>query len=391
MATRTGTTRTTSSALSPSADRSADTSHAGFSFRELVHAYYDCLRHKRNTFSALEFETNREPNLIELFDELYAGAWCPGRSICFAVSWPKVREVWAAPIRDRIVHHLVFNRIHARFENSFITDSCACIRGRGTLRAARRLEHHVRSITQNWSKPARYLKMDVANFFVSIHKPTLRDLLLNKIGEQFWADLTEQVLMHDPRTNYEIRGDRELLQRVPRHKRLLEQSADRGLPIGNLSSQFFANVYLDVLDQHVKHQLHARRYVRYVDDFVLLHESPDWLLEAERDIETFLPERLGIQINPRKTVRQPVARGVDFVGFVVMPWRTEPRRRTVRVAYRRVSSAPREHAWRVANSYFGLMRQASASHRDRAKLANVVRSVGYAVDAGFTKAYRGHK
>lgn len=354
-----------------------------------MHAYYDCLRHKRNTLSALAFEANQEPNLIELFDELYAGEWHPGRSICFVVQWPKIREVWASPIRDRIVHHLVYNRIRARFESGFIADSSACIKQRGTLYAAKRLEKKVRSITQNWAKPARYLKMDVANFFVSIHKPTLRDLLLPKIGEQFWSDLTERMLMHDPRDNFELRGDRGLMAKVPMHKRLLEQSADRGLPIGNLSSQFFANVYLNVLDQHVTHHLRARRYVRYVDDFVLLHESADWLREAERNITAFLPERLGIHINPRKTVRQRIARGIDFVGFVVKPWRTEPRRRTVRTAYRRVASTSPAQAWRVANSYFGLMRQASASYSDRSRLANVLRANGHAVNASLTKTYRG--
>ena len=353
-----------------------------------MHAYFDCRRHKLNTYSALLFEQEREPNLIDLYDELNAGKWRPGTSICFCIERPKIREVWAASFRDRIVHHLVYNRIHARFENAFIADSCACIKGRGTLYAARRVEKRIRSITQNWAKPAAYLKMDVANFFVSIHKPTLRDLLLAKIHEPFWADLTERVLMHDPRENFELRGDRALMMQVPPHKRLLEQSSDRGLPIGNLSSQFFANVYLDVLDQHVKHQLHARRYVRYVDDFVLLHESADWLREAERDIEAFLPTQLGIQINPRKTIRQPVARGVDFVGFVVKPWRTEPRRRTVRIAYRRIACAPPAQIWRMANSYFGLLRQASASHHDRARLANGARRRGHAVDHDLTKTYR---
>ena len=130
MATRTGTTRTTSSALSPSADRYANASHADFSFRDVVEAYFDCRRRKLGTYSALLFERRREPNLIELFDELQAGAWRPGKSICFVVERPKIREVWAASFRDRIVHHLLYNRIRARFENAFIVDTCACIEAR---------------------------------------------------------------------------------------------------------------------------------------------------------------------------------------------------------------------------------------------------------------------
>lgn len=329
-----------------------------------------------------------ERNLRELFDELQDGAYVPRRSICFVVTRPKPREVWAADFRDRIVHHLLYRRIGARFENAFIADSCACIPGRGTLYAAQRLEEKVRSITQNWSRPAYYLKCDLANFFVSIDKPILRELLVARIVEPWWMALAELVLMHDPRTDFEFRGDHRLLDLVPPHKRLLNQPAHLGLPIGNLSSQFFANVYLDVLDQRAKHGLRARHYIRYVDDFMFLHESADWLNAVLRDVEAFLPMRLGVQLNPRKTILQPVERGIDFVGHVVKPWRRYTRRRTFNDALRRVAQAPAENVFEMANSYFGLLRQASASHHDRARLANVVRGRGHAVDGALTKSYR---
>jgi len=389
MATRTGTTRTTSSALSPSADRYANASHADFSFRDVVEAYFDCRRRKLGTYSALLFERRREPNLIELFDELQAGAWRPGKSICFVVERPKIREVWAASFRDRIVHHLLYNRIRARFENAFIVDTCACIEARGTLYAAHRLEAKVRSVTENWSKRAFYRKMDVANFFVSIDKRILRELLAAKVVEPWWWDLTERVLMHDPRENYEVRGDARLMAQVPPHKRLMEHPSHLGLPIGNLSSQFFANIYLDALDQFVKHQLRVRHYVRYVDDFVMLARDPDQLVEWGRAIESFLPARLALYANPRKTVTQPVERGVDFVGQVILPWRTVTRRRSVNEAMRRVALAPAADVRARANSYFGLLRQASASHHDRARLAKCVLGRGRAVDASLTKSFEG--
>jgi hypothetical protein len=296
--------------------------------------------------------------------------------------------VWAADFRDRVVHHLLYNRIAARFENAFIADSCACIRGRGTLYAAERLESKGRSITQNWSRPAFYLKLDLANFFVSIDKCVLLELLASKIGEPWWMSLTELVLMHDPRSDFEFRGDPVMMERVPPHKRLMEQPAHLGLPIGNLSSQFFANVYLDVLDQHAKHQLGARHYIRYVDDFVFLHESTDWLNAVLADVTEFLPSRLGVRLNPRKTILQPVHRGVDFVGHVIKPWCRSTRRRTVNEALRRVSAAPAEDVHVMTTSYFGLLRQAPASHHDRARLANVARDRGHVVDQGFTKTYR---
>ncbi|MBG0879383.1 RNA-directed DNA polymerase [Burkholderia sp. 9775_39] len=381
-ATRTTTNRTTSCALGPSADW-----NESFTFAELVEAYLDCRRTKRNSPAALAFEADLEHNLRELHDELTEGTYRPGRSICFVITRPKPREVWAAEFRDRVVHHLLYNRIGPRFERSFIVDTFACIKERGTLRAAERLESKIRSITQNWSRPTYYLKCDLANFFVSIDKPTLLELLLAKIREPFWRALTETVLMHDPRGDFVYRGDPDLLDRVPPHKRLVEQPAHLGLPIGNLSSQFFANVYLDVLDQHAKHQLRARHYVRYVDDFVFLDESPARLNEILADVTAFLPARLGARINPRKTILQPIDRGVDFVGQVIKPWRRETRKRTRNEALRRVAGAPTRDLMPVANSYFGLLRQATASHHDRARLANLLRSLGKAIDRDLTKTF----
>jgi hypothetical protein len=381
-ATRTTTIRTTTIAERvPSADLDP-------TFGELVAAYFECRRTKRNSASALAFEERLERNLRYLYDELIDGSYSPGRSICFVVTRPKPREVWAADFRDRVVHHLLYNRIGPRFERSFIADSCACIKGRGTLYAIERLEAKVRSITQNWSKRAFYLKCDLANFFVSIDKHILRALLLAKIVDPFWRSLTELVLMHDPRTDFEYRGDPAMMRLVPPHKRLLEQDAWLGLPIGNLSSQFFANVYLDVLDRRAKHQLGALHYIRYVDDFLFLDKSPDRLNEILADVTAFLPARLGVRINPSKTVLQPIEHGIDFVGQVINPWRRSMRKRTRNEALRRLEATQDGDFQQVANSYFGLLRQATASHHDRARLANIARDRGYTVDGRFTKTFR---
>ena len=384
--TRTTTTRTTSFAPALSADQCAP--HAEFSFPELVQAYFDCRQNKRNTASALAFEQDLERNLGRLNDELLDGTYRPGRSICFVVTRPKAREVWAADFRDRIVHHLLYNRISPRFYASFIADSCACIPGRGTLYAAKRLESKVRSITQNWSRPAFYLKLDLANFFVSIDKHVLREQLAARITEPWWLWLCDLILFHDPRTDFELRGHPELLARVPAHKRLANQPAHLGLPIGNLSSQFFANVYLDALDQFSKHQVRARHYVRYVDDFILLHESAEWLTQAKADIEAFLPNRLNAHLNPTKTILQPVDRGIDFVGHVIKTWSRRTRARSVSESIRKARQTPAADLLEVANSYYGLLRQAQHSHHDRARLSNALRRRGHTIEGGLTKTYR---
>ena len=382
MAGSTTTTRTTSASRA----RSADLSVAPFQFEDLVQAYYDCRRNKRNTASARRFEKDMEINLLELYDDLIAGTYRPGRSICFVVTRPKAREVWAAAFRDRVVHHLLYNRVAPRFYASFIADSCACIPGRGTLYAATRLEAKIRSASQNWSKPIFYLKCDLANFFVAIDKEVLRKQLATKITEPWWLSLAEQILMHDPREDYEVRSPAHLFNRVPQHKRLTAQPARLGLPIGNLSSQFFANVYLDALDQFAKHRLGAKHYVRYVDDFVFLHESPQQLNAWLAEVEAFLPS-LGAKLNPSKTILQPVDRGVDFVGHVIKPWRRSTRKRSLAQALKRTAAAPVEDLRETANSYFGLLSQASHSEKDREKLANVVLRRGHAVNGALTKTY----
>jgi retron-type reverse transcriptase len=383
MAGSTTTTRTTSGSRALSADLSV----APFQFEDLVQAYYDCRRNKRNSASARLFEKDMEINLLELYDDLIAGTYRPGRSICFVVTRPKAREVWAAAFRDRVVHHLMYNHVAPRFYASFIADSCACIPGRGTLYAATRLESKIRSASENWSKPIFYLKCDLANFFVAIDKAVLRKQLEARITEPWWLALATQILMHDPREDYETRSPAHLFNRVPQHKRLVAQPAHLGLPIGNLSSQFFANVYLDALDQFAKHTLRAKHYIRYVDDFVFLHESPQQLNQWLAQVEAFLP-KLGARLNPTKTILQPVDRGVDFVGHVIKPWRRTTRKRSLAQALKRTAAAPAEDLRETANSYFGLLSQASHSHTDRAALARVVLKRGNSVNAALTKTFQ---
>ena len=385
-ATRTTITSRTSTESVSSADEAA-AHHADFSFDDLVRAYLECRRAKRNTAGALAFEVDQERNLYAINDALREGTYTPGRSTCFVITRPKPREVWAAPFADRVVHHLLYNKIAPRFHRAFIADSCACIPGRGTLYAATRLEAKVRSITQNWQHRAWYLKLDLANFFVSIDKRILREQLAAKIPEPWWMALTEQILMHDPREDVDLRTPRRMLGLVPPHKSLMNQPAHRGLPIGNLSSQFFANVYLDALDQYAKHTLRVRHYIRYVDDFILLDTSPARLNEHLKAINSFLPARLAVQINPSKTILQTVDRGIDFVGQLIKPWHRLARRRTAHdMLHRLAKTAPADLHPRI-NSAFGTLRQASHSHGDRIALARLALRKGLAVDMRLTKTY----
>ena len=212
-----------------------------------------------------------------------------------------------------------------------------------------------------------------------------------KVAEPFWLALAETILFHDPRADHELRGSSALLARVPAHKSLFNAPANTGLPIGNLSSQFFANVHLDDLDQFCKHQLRARRYIRYVDDFLLLHESPQWLYESLQRITAWLPEHLGARLNPSKTILQPLDRGVDFVGHVIKPWRRTTRKRTVATAVSRLQTMPADEVFAAGNSYLGLLRQATHSHASRVTVAHALLARGHAVRSDLTKVYRKRK
>lgn len=354
---------------------------------EVAVAYHDCRKHKRNTQSAIAFETRLASNLADLHRDLAQRTYTIAATRCFVVTNPKPREVWAGAFRDRVVHHVLYNRIAPAFHASFSAGSCACIPGRGTLYGAKRLEAQVRKVSRNWSRQAFYLKLDLSNFFVSIHKPTLYELLRPKIHDDWTAWAAETILFHDPTGNADVRSPPGLMSLVPKHKSLFHADRDCGLPIGNLSSQFFANVYLNVLDQFVDHRIRPRGYIRYVDDFILLHESPQWLMAAQARIEQFLTSRLRATVNPTKTVLQTTERGVDFVGQVIKPWRRVPRGTLVGAAMEKIRTAESPEKRRSsANSYLGLLGQVSA-HDARAAIAKRMLMHGHSVDSKFTRAF----
>lgn len=297
-------------------------------FDELVNAYFDCRRNKRNSESALDFELDLEQNLKDLYNDLTNGTYQIGQSICFVVKKPRTREIWAAGFRDRVVHHIIYNRLSPKFNRSFIVDSCACIPGRGTMYGAKRLEKHIRSFTNNWQYDYYYLKCDLSNFFVSIDKNVLWKLIEHKVREDWLKDLTKMVLYHDPRNNVQFNSKPVEFEQVPDRKKLLLSPKDFGLPIGNLTSQFFANILMDLFDKFVKHNLKVKHYMRYVDDFVFLGQTTEYLKEVEKASINFLAS-MNLYLNPKKTILQPINRGVSFVGQTIYPFRRVPLTNTV--------------------------------------------------------------
>lgn len=286
------------------------------SLENLYRQYLRCRRNKRNTVNALRFEAQQEKALILLREALVERTYQPGRSVCFFTTRPKLREIFAADFRDRVVHHVLVDYLEKIWEPIFIHDSYACRKGKGVHAGVARLQTFIRQATANGTRPAWYLQLDIRNYFMRIDKQILLDLLTPKLKDDTALWLTRLLVNHDCTRDYVMRGAPELLARIPPHKTLFGTAPGKGLPIGNLNSQFFANVYLNGLDQFVKHELKCRHYLRYCDDFVLLAQSPEQLVEWRGRIEGWLREHLRLELNPRQ-VLVPVSNGVNFLGYIV--------------------------------------------------------------------------
>lgn len=370
------------------------TTEACLTLEAVFDAYFDCRRTKRNSINQLRFEADLESNLVALYRDLANGNYQIGPSIAFIVTYPKVREVWAGDFRDRVVHHVIYNAISGRFYSRFVRDSYACIPGRGTHDGLRRVSGFARSITRNWTRPAFFLKADVANFFNTIDRGILVGLVESRVQEQWLRSLIRQVALHDPRPDAVMRSPSSLFARVPRHKSLLHAPAGKGLPIGNLTSQFFANVYLNELDQHVKHCLKARHYGRYVDDMVLFHEDPDVLNTWYAQMDDFLKSRLSLHLHPRKKHLNRADTGIDFTGFIIKPGRVYLRRtslagckRKIRAWERKGSPLDPESLAEISqslNSYLGMLRQVNG-YKARKSLCQRVESLFLLADDDCTK------
>lgn len=303
--------------------------HPLFSLENVYRAYRRCRRRKRGTLNALRFEANLEANLVALHEELSTGTYRPGRSVAFLVEKPKRREIFAADFRDRVVHHVLVGHLEPEWERRFIHDSYACRAGKGTHAGVERLRTFLRQATANGTRPAWYLQLDVRGYFITLNRDILFERLAGKEHDPAVLWLARLLVFHEPAEDCLLRGAKRAdFERLPEHKTLFKAAPRCGLPIGNLTSQFFANVYLDALDQFVKHTLRASHYVRYCDDLVLVAPDRPQLERWEAQIESFVGERLGLRLNSRRKLR-PVADGIDFLGYVVRPDYVLVRKRVV--------------------------------------------------------------
>ena len=343
-----------------------------FTIEELFEAYYDARRNKRNTSSQLRFELHLEENITTLYNDLRSKTYVPGTSICFTINDSVRREVFAADFRDRVVHHLLYNRLSPIFERRFIHDSYSCRKGKGTLFGIKRLQHHIRSCSQNYSRDCYVLKLDLKGYFMNIDRHQLYfrivEALPKNIPERDYVIwLTHEIVMYEPIVNCRVKGSFDDWNDLPAEKSLFYAGDGKGMPIGNLTSQLFSNIYLDGFDQWMKRGLGFRHYGRYVDDFYVVHDSKDVLKASLPLISDYLKREFGLVLHPDKVYLQHYDKGVRFLGAVVFPYRIIPAKRVckkMKQAFVKTNSGnmcPIEIR-STLNSYLGIMQHWS-SHR----------------------------
>lgn len=297
---------------------------------DLFKAYYDARKHKRDTINVLIFEKNFESNLFELCDEILERRYVPRSSICFVVDKPVKREVFAADFRDRIIHHFIYNYISPLFEKRFINDSYSCRKGKGIHYGVKRADGFVRKCSLNYTRDCYILKLDIQGYFMSMNKTILyqkvRDELVKRAAQcnfdlPLVMYLLEQTIFSDPTKACRRRGKSTDWTNIPRSKSLFHTSRECGLPIGNLTSQLFGNVYMNAFDNYVKHDLKMKYYGRYVDDMIFVHEDKEYLKTVLVKTKEFLWEDARLRVHPNKIYLQHYTKGVGFIGAYIKPRR----------------------------------------------------------------------
>ena len=284
------------------------------------------------------FEYRLEAHIFSLQRDLAAGAYRHGPYHAFHICDPKQRQIHKATVRDRIVHHAVFAALNPIFEPTFIAHSFSCRKGKGTHKGVDALEAMLRQVSRNHTRPCFALKCDIHKFFASVDRELLLRILANKINDERMMRLLTTIIASFP----------------------------QGIPIGNLTSQLFANVYMNVFDQFMKHDLKITCYLRYTDDFIVVSDDREYLQNLLPSIESFLKDHLRLMLHPHKVSIRKYRQGIDFLGYIVLPHHRMLRTKTKRRMIQKLEERATEQS---LQSYLGVL-----SHADAYRLGLDVRN-----------------
>jgi len=274
-------------------------------------------RDKRNKPDVMETEQNIEQEIFKLHRELRSKTYRHGPYSGFWIRDPKLRRINKAVVRDRILHHAIFKILNPIFEPTFIPNSYSCRVGKGTHKGVEDLEKMIRAESRNNTQACWILKCDVRKFFDSVDHAVLLYILEQKII--------------DPNVRWLLR------EIIGSYASASAGGGSKGIPIGNLTSQLFANVYLNEFDQFIKHSLKIKKYARYTDDFVIISHNKSYLEKIVPQLESFLSEKLKLTLHPDKVNIRKYRQGADFLGYVVLPHHIAVRTRTKKRMFRKIA------------------------------------------------------
>ena len=306
----------------------------------LLAAWQEFIKGKRGRKDVQEFELSLMSNIIILYQELSDFTYQHSGYQAFNISDPKPRNIHKASVRDRLLHHAIYRKLYPFFDKTFVADSFSCRNNKGTHKAINRFRSMAYRVSKNNTRTVWVLKCDIKKFFANIGHAVLKDILADYIPDKDILWLLDKVI--------------DSFETVP----------GNGLPLGNLTSQLFVNIYMNQFDQFVKHRLKQEYYVRYADDFVFLSENKENLVKIIKPIQDFLGKKLQLQIHPDKLSLSTFASGVDYLGCVHFPHHRVLRTKTKRKMSRFVNEEN-------LPSYLGVLKHTD-SYKLRQKVLNKI-------------------
>lgn len=300
------------------------------SIKNLCEAWTEFMRGKKLKKDVAEFSLNLSQNIFRLHEELRTKTYRHGAYEAFSINDPKPRSIHKATVRDRLLHHAIYRILYPYFDKKFIYDSYSCRHLKGTHRALNRFNQFVWQVSESNSKTCWILKCDVRKFFASIDQATLIQIIKRHVSDTNTIWLVERII-----ESFQSTG------------------SGKGLPLGNLTSQLLVNVYMNQFDQFVKYELKQKYYIRYADDFVIMHHNKGILIDILPKIQSFLSEHLKLSLHPNKVFIKTVASGVDFLGWVHFPHRRVMRTTTKKRMFKKIKDSQEKPE--VVQSYLGLL------------------------------------
>jgi len=324
------------------------------SLGNLLLAWEEFIIGKKSRKDVQEFQRNLMSNIISLHLELRNKTYKHSKYEGFKISDPKPRDIHKAKVRDRLLHHAIYRVLYPFFDRTFIADSYSCRVNKGTHKAIDRFRNFTYQVSKNHTRTAWVLKCDIRKFFASIDQKVMLEIIKGYIPDKDIFSLLSEIVGSFHSTE-----------------------KGKGLPLGNLTSQLFINIYMNEFDQFMKHKIKAKYYIRYADDFVILSDNKSWLIDILPKISDFLENKLNLHLHPKKVSITTIASGVDFLGWILFPDHRVVRTITKQRMFRGIKK--KQGSPQTVQSYLGLV-----SHGNAKKLKGNIES--YA-SSGFLPKY----